>query len=669
MSQLVVESIWHFAGYIHITQLLNLSPIHYEGAPEFQIAGYDPDASTAQDQLAETKLPDVAPGVRNPAFLAPPPLSGKGILAIHEKLSVAPDKPLQWHEIVAPESSFSPIFPPVQLAAPSITNGSPPLPDIKVSYNIGGRQDSFVSISQTNELHDNDLVIDHEELADKLGSKDSQVLAKLQEMVSLAEREVAAPAPPFVLEGVSIQVYSTDDIEELDWRTDGNSDSLQKVASNGTFSNGVRVSIEGQDLETQATSIKSLVESLLPEGAVGEPRTGKYEPDPSDGGIPTGGAAQIAATGGNTSANAAILYDLGDAFGSRIIVGDYHETNVIAQVNVLSGATFNIPTSVEEAIGVTVAANSLRNEASFLNQPGEIYGDVSQGGYNGILEWKVDYVQGHYVDISSIVQRNASFDNDAVEITQTQAHYVVTAGENEQLNVSNLLEIGKEYDLIIIGGDYYKFNSIYQFNIVLNNDSIAQFGDTDAGTGGSILSNDAAIIDIGGSTYHPLNSGVANLVDAIADKEPIVNMAWTSGLPGPADGTFDVLYISGNYYSYNLILQSNIIVDADHIYQEASTADDVTQVASSGESAGLNGALIYNLDSQSDYQYLGGEAYEETLLVQANLIVNGDDLEGAVNEDVVAVVAAMTETNAELFDAESGGLSTHHNDVMGNILS
>ncbi len=42
MAQLVVETIWHFAGYTHIAELLATDPIHYWGGFTYRMAGYVP---------------------------------------------------------------------------------------------------------------------------------------------------------------------------------------------------------------------------------------------------------------------------------------------------------------------------------------------------------------------------------------------------------------------------------------------------------------------------------------------------------------------------------------------------------------------------------------------------------------------------------------------------
>jgi hypothetical protein len=405
-------------------------------------------------------------------------------------------------------------------------------------------------------------------------------------------------------------------------------------------------------------------------------------------GTPTGGYAQIATLGGNDSVNAAILQDFGDAGGSRIIRGDYHETNAIAQINVLRdndmieihGAKF-----VETLVG---GDNTTVNDAGFLEQPTGS-GSPPSGGFPGALHWHVDYVNGDVYDISSVIQRNGVSDNDLGEQTATNTHFTATLGENDQISVTQLLEFGNGYDLLIVGGDYFKFNAIVQYNVVLDDDILDQLmagsgsGTQSANAGGNALLNDAAIVNIGNSVFQPLLDGPpVELADAIENQVPEFDYALTIGLPGNGTGALEILYVTGNYYNYNFTLQTNIVADVDVSSQSAAGIDTdrlsdpeaLSQISETGGNTAANLALIVNVDSTSDYQFLGGQYYEDTVLVQANLVTNEDTVKGDHNLDsgLLATLAAISEAgDTGGHDDSSGpgsGLEILSSDVMGGVL-
>jgi hypothetical protein len=260
-------------------------------------------------------------------------------------------------------------------------------------------------------------------------------------------------------------------------------------------------------------------------------------------------------------------------------------------------------------------------------------------------------------------------------------------GSDGQLNFIELTQASAEYDLIVIGGDYYDLNTILQINLVMDDDAVLQFlggpGSQGAEAGGNTLLNDAAVVSIGSESFMPLEGAPADLASTIAGQDEIVDAAMTLGVPGNGTGTLKVLYVAGDYYDLDLILQTNVIADPDAIEQAAldgadenggDDQDELDQDAVAGANAATNLALIIDVDSLSGYQYLGGEQYEDTLLVQANIVSDDDEDTDSrdLHPDVVAAVAAMSEA-----DDNSGHGSrddyhdhSHYNgDVLGGVMA
>jgi hypothetical protein len=333
------------------------------------------------------------------------------------------------------------------------------------------------------------------------------------------------------------------------------------------------------------------------------------------------------------------------------------------------------------------------NEAAFVEEPGPIYGNVVLGGVPGSLIWQVDYVQGNLYDLTTVEQYNVVVDMDISEQTTTGTHFVATLGENGAINLVQLSELGASYDLIIVGGNRYEFNAVVQVNVLLDDDIVDQVADGSAAAGqttntdGNLLDNDAAIVRIGGDSYKPLTGDPASLADAIDAKQTEFDYSLATGLPGNGTDTLKILYVTGDYYNYNILLQTNVLNDADHVQQvapeasppagcqtgEAEGADGLTQTVDAGSNALQNIALLVNVGSTSDYQYVGGEVYEDTLLVQANIVADADTGTAAdLHPDLVAAIAALSgsaDDTASTHDIPHHPDTSASVDVIGGVLA
>jgi hypothetical protein len=673
MSVHVAGEISRFFGYLHLPTTLNLDAIHYTGAPVYGSPGFVPDG-VARWGLSPVALPEATSALRLP--LDDEVASSKLPLRL----------PLAQVQLPAASVTmpFLPAGPPSPL--PTISFGEPvvtfakatPL-DPTVIYMLGQTGGSAFWLTQRNDLRDNDVVVDQLIDVDDLPLP-PDVARAIEGLIEQALALVPIDVGPRTgtIGGLTQERHSGNDgAETLLPAGNTGAHSASAVAANGTHQNGEMIVGVGATQKEQVEDLRDAIESILGEGEIGAPRATVRAPVPAetDGEPtafgPTGGAAQIVSAGGNEAANVAAVYDLGDAFGSRIILGDYYEKNVIVQVNVLGWSGSAIPTPADLAAAVVPSASSLTNEASFRSDPGLLYGSIATG-FPGATKWKVDYVHGDFIDVTTLIQRNTLYDNDIAAPAQSLSYSVATLGENDQINILNLVELGKSYDLIIIAGDYVKYNAIFQFNIVLD----------DAHTSdGNTLLNDAAIIGSGGNTHTPITANAAALAEAIGNQSPQIDHAWTIGLPGNGNDTLEILYVTGDYYSYNILVQTNIVADVDAITPaEAAGSDTLDQASYSGANTVANVALIYDADSQSAYQMLAGEAYEDNFLVQANLILDADDEEEETGDDdddndqsLIGVVAALSiegqsQSGRGDADADADGGATGSIDMLSSML-
>ncbi|MFM9942064.1 MAG: hypothetical protein ACKVP7_21475 [Hyphomicrobiaceae bacterium] len=686
MAQRVADEVSRFLGYLHFDQLLNLDMPHYWGAPIYAMRAQSADRVSKPTAL-EADLPGRGAPLRLPmiddqdmpertftyasTIEGPQPFTQRQL----ESLPVRFDTP-QAVINAALDITYE----------PSLRGPINPT----VTYTFGLSAGWLLDVVQKNALFDNDVMSDRLLQPDAMPPA-TDARAALGELVELGLSQVPAGLAPDWdrPSGTEHELLHSGDGLELGLTVSkGNPGLTATVPQNGIYVDGVRVSETGQSQREQSADLKEVAESILEEVDLDGDRGAPFEPQPvpvpADGFPfgPTGGVAQHVTAGNNELANVAAIYDLTDASASRIIRGDYYERNVIAQVNVLAETDGDLP-SQTDIIEAAIAANhsgKTSNEASFVSDPGLLYGNIF-AGIPGAANWHVDYIDGDLFDSTSLIQRNYLVDNDLSHSTQSQAHSIYTLGENDQINVLNLVDLGKAYDLIIIDGSFYKYNAIFQFNIALDaNDISPSEADADVDSSGNRLSNDAAIIGVGGNAHVPLNSNAEALAEAIADKSTTLDYTWTIGLPGNGNDTFEVLYISGDYYAYNILLQTNIIADIDSIEQQGGDSDLVQTVSAAGNSAS-NAALIFDLESQSAYQFLGGTAYEESFLVQAELIIEPEDDggdnsgrsgSGSGDDSLIGVLAALSEhddnsgsgNGGESYDWGHGG----HADVLGGLL-
>jgi hypothetical protein len=138
----------------------------------------------------------------------------------------------------------------------------------------------------------------------------------------------------------------------------------------------------------------------------------------------------------------------------------------------------------------------------------------------------------------------------------------------------------------------------------------------------------------------------------------------------------NVLYIIGDYYDLNVISQINIVADVDFsiqfLEQVSGAAGGATQHVTSGGNTATNAAEIYDVGSAYD-QFLGGEYYEDSLLVQANLVEDANDVRNGDTDTLVSEVIAFTgwdeSDNHETDGTHPTVVPGTHDDVMGGVLS
>jgi hypothetical protein len=382
--------------------------------------------------------------------------------------------------------------------------------------------------------------------------------------------------------------------------------------------------------------------------------------------------------GHNTSFNAAVIVDLSESGRSMIVMGDYHHTNAIFQTNSTMDED-QVSGAAADDDSVTSGENTADNIADFIEHPG-IYTDVT-ATFAG-PQWQVTVAHGDYYNIRTVQQTNYLLDNDVIVQEGGDNHYDIIAGANEQGNLTQIFDGTIQYDLIVVMGAYHGMNVIFQNNILLNNDDITLLANgTDpaqsVASGQNALLNAATIETFGNDNFLPMTDQLSALVSLLGNGTTSLDTSAGGLLPG-SGGTFDVLFITGDYYDINAVWQTNVTSDINLIIQmmdapsEAALGlhpdDDGTQSVITGQNKLTNDAIIVDVGPTD--AYVGGQVYGDTILVQADLVPTDGDQ--AIKQDtqtlVPELIAFVNDTQDETPDCPPPAVPPPHDDAMANIM-
>jgi hypothetical protein len=633
----VTEIIWHFAGYFHfIDETMKDRFIYEDGAIKIRPDDYVLNLrdSTLEPDLEEFETDKIPPpGIETSDTFKPSESLYPGMYPIRNLRDTDTD-------------SDSPGKIPMNLrpaAGGGGDMGHMLQRKITLSYESGGEQ-QLLEINQTNSNNDDDELL---VVADSGVTQlhDIDIDATLQDMIDAAEAQTPDNLALPQGTAAAAEFIAARDTETAESGGDGDN----SVAP-GRYVNGERQ----DDVEPPAAPEEPAVSDLSAKG-------------------------QWAELGGNESTNAALIVDLKEGTNTMIVLGDFFKTNAIVQTN-----CFIDDDQIDVAGGIPAFVigdeNKADNIAEFEQRPG-VFFEIS--GYFAGLQWNVDVVQGNFYDINLVTQKNLLQDNDVAVLESENVHYEAHLGENEQLNLTQIFDGEIHYDLIVVLGSFHGANLIFQYNVLLDSDILkllygGEAGDTtsqSADSGQNVLLNDAAIVNYGDDTFASVDDELDDLLAALASQAGTLDPSFGWLVPGNGSGVLNVLYVTGDYYDINAIWQINVIADVDTAIQYLNgepPADDgtLTQSASSGGNEASNDAVIVDVGSTS--ALVGGDVYQDTILVQANLVT--DDQDKIVYGDptqLVSEIVAFTgdddpEPQTDLTDARAPILQ---DDTMGSILT
>lgn len=354
----------------------------------------------------------------------------------------------------------------------------------------------------------------------------------------------------------------------------------------------------------------------------------------------------VVETGGNSAANYGAVVDEQGAIGTMLVMGNSYNSNVIVQTNIIVDHAAVAGTAGEAAI--QAGGNQANNVAEFIKTLDQA--NPYQMGYFGGLKWNVDRVNGDYFDVNLIKQLNVMQDNDKVQVTASEHYKFWSTGGNDQDNVAIMEHVGKQYDLVIVTGDYFGANWIFQTNVLLNSDYVLiNGGEGGAGsetvsTGANWLLNSATLVDYSGAAQQ-LTPDMQALIAALQNGDATMALDQGFVLPGDGSGEMNVLFITGNYYDINVLEQTNIVSDSDVVMETLENGEAGYVVTGANELA--NNALMVDMGPLGG-QYVGGTEYAEATLIQTNIIAQSADLPPSQSSVVLGDPAKLASEAAAL---------------------
>jgi hypothetical protein len=222
-----------------------------------------------------------------------------------------------------------------------------------------------------------------------------------------------------------------------------------------------------------------------------------------------------------------------------------------------------------------------------------------------------------------------------------------TLGGNFSVNAALIVDLGESARTMVVMGDYFKTNAIFQTNTTVDHDHVSVSGGNasspsnaedvatniaDFAQNPSIYTGFAAqaagpnwIVDVVDGDYYSVHA-VAQ-VNYLSDNDVATQVSSSShynlvgghneqgNLALIYDGSiqYDLIIIKGGYHGLNVIFQNNILLNDDKVVMSADGSDP-SQSVSSGNNGLLNEAAIADYGGDTDNALPGNLELIESLL-------------------------------------------------------
>jgi hypothetical protein len=172
-------------------------------------------------------------------------------------------------------------------------------------------------------------------------------------------------------------------------------------------------------------------------------------------------------------------------------------------------------------------------------------------------------------------------------------------GNNSSLNAALIIDLGESARTMIVNGDYFSTNAIFQTNTIIDHDHI------------NVSDGPAPLA----ATGDDVTTNIADFV-----QHPGVYASIQATFAGP---NWSVDVVDGNYYNVHILLQTNYLFDNDVVVQ--TSADTHYDLVDGYNQLG-NLAQIFNGEIHYDLIVIEGAYHGMNVIFQNNLLLNNDQI-------------------------------------------
>lgn len=263
----------------------------------------------------------------------------------------------------------------------------------------------------------------------------------------------------------------------------------------------------------------------------------------------------------------------------------------------------------------------------------------------------VDWIHGDLIVANFIHQDIDATDIDHIQTDFTADTTLYALGDNELTDVTNLLQLGNFYDLVMIDGNMVSVDLIHQTLVLMDDDIVTGVSPVAyPGTDDNLLMNNASVLTEGRDTHDTLHDPLADAMaldatDMDGLEDALLNDPLFAGME-----QMRVLKIDGDLLQANIIKQVTMLADQDDIHLSGDAAADAMLVA--GSNALLNTAEITKAGIDSSVMAADG-SFSDLLLHQASLIdvPKNEELTELTNE---AIAMLMDDINMPVDNSTVG---------------
>jgi len=178
------------------------------------------------------------------------------------------------------------------------------------------------------------------------------------------------------------------------------------------------------------------------------------------------------------------------------------------------------------------------------------------------------------------------------------------AGGNTSFNAAFIVDLTESGQTMIVMGDYFSTNAIFQINSLVDHDEANLAGDTvSAHSTGNTTDNIANFIE------HP---GIYSTISAQFD-------GWE----------WHVDVVDGDYYSIHTVTQYNLLLDNDVVVQTGSEAHHEVIAGGNGQ---VNLAEVFDGDIHYDLIIVAGAYHGMNVIFQNNILLDNDEINQVAGE-------------------------------------